>query len=291
MGIFIDLMNENSRKSRNSIFNEIEAVNPGQEQNNDTSNTDYTADGDDNQDEGQEENDNPADSPEDYTVPDEGEDQTPEEANQNAPDEGTQADPNGSGEPTDDDGGGEDYTDDGGDMGGGDGGGAPEGGEDEGGGGGEDYTDDGGGEGGDDGGDAPPEDDGGGDDDYGDDAGGGEDDDQIKQLEDELFSKFNSAQINIMSKELKTNFTKIFEMTDDLIDRINDIPKVMSHIKIIEFVSNKLAEIRDMVSDYVYYTFDTKSYVENKIAYEKFMLIIRQINEIIAKIPSIKESK
>lgn len=245
-----------------NLFTEIEATRPENNPDNATNNTDYT------EDDQQEENrndDNPADAPEDYTVPDEGEDQTPEEGDNNPPEEGTQAT---GGDPVDD----EQY-----DAGGGgdEGGGNEGGGEDAGGEGqeeGEDYTDDSG-----------------GDDDYGDESEPS--DDEVKRLEDEIFSNYNADQLAIMNTDLKKNFNRLFVMLDDLVDHINDIPKIAEHIELIEFVSNKLAELRDMVSDYLYKTYKTKSYTENRIAYNKFLLTVKQINAIISKIPSIKVDK
>lgn len=273
MSIFLDMINEEF-SNRRRLFNEIEAVDPDRDgdsadnaANNPTDEPeDYTQDtgGDDNT------SNNPADAPEDYTVPDQSEDQTPEEADNNPPEEGTEADPQGGDDPE----AGADAPpadDAGGDAGGDEGGGNE----------GEDYTE-GDGEGGDPG-------DGGGDDNYGDD-GGDMSDDEIKQLEDELFSKFTSAQIVIMSRTLKKNYNELFIMLDDLVDRINDIPKAMEYIDIIEFISNKLSDLRDMVSDYLYYTFDTKSYTENEIAYKRFIIIANQIADLIGKIPSTKDA-
>ena len=266
MGIFFEPFDD-----RKHIFNEIEATRPQprDQEDNTTTTTDYTEDDEDqgnnqgNQG-GDNTPDNPADAPEDYTVPDKGEEQEPEEADQNAPEEGTEAT---GGDPVDN----EQYGDEGGGNesgGSGENTGGEEG-EDT-----EDYTDD----------------EGGGDDDYGDD-GADPSDDEIKQLEDEIFSNYSVEQIAIMNKDLKNDFNKLFLMLDDLVDHINDIPKVMEHIATIEFISNKLAELRDMVSDYMYSTYNTKSYTENKIAYNRFLVTVRQINAIISKIPSLKDPK
>ena len=252
-GIFFN----NHNKRRQVPFNEIEVSH---------SQTPQQPENDEDQQNPPADTDNPVDAPEDYTVPDEGEEQAPEEADQNPPDEGTEAT---GGDPVAD----EQYGDEGGGgAGGGDAGGeeGTEGGETE------DYTDE----------------------DAGDDAGGGEDyaddgipDDEVKQLEDEIFSNYSAEQISIMNTNLKKDFNKLFMMLDDLVDHINDIPKITEHIRIIEFASNKLSELRDMVSDYLYRTYNTKSYTENKIAYNRFLITVKQINAIISKIPSLKDSK
>ena len=247
----------------------------GDPNDNDTANTDYTA-GDDNNENDQ--NDNPADSPDDYTVPDQGEDQTPEEADNNTPDEGTEADAGADGN-QDDGGGGDttDYTDSDtntGDEGGGDEGDA---------GGNVGGGDTGGGDpgGGDDAGDAGDE---GGDNTDTDDGGGDMSDDEIKQLEDDLFSKFNDQQIAIMTRSLKQRYLKIYDVLDTLIERVNDTPKEDAYISIISYVTNQMADMRDMIDDYLTYTFGTKSYIENQINYKRFCVVLQQINSIISQI-------
>ena len=271
MGIFFSYDENGS-----IVFNELEAVQPGQQQTNDTSTTDYTQEEDDEQNPNPEETggrDNPQEAPEDYTISDNGgEDQTPEEADANPPEEGTEAT---GGEP--EGGGGTDYTDDGA------GGGDPSGGGDPGAGGGgvpnDGQTDDDMGAGGDDTGDS----------DMGDDTPQSEDD--IKALEDEIYSNYSDEQRQIMSKELKGSMNKLVTLSSDLVERINDIPKVSEHIRDIEFISNKLSDFRDMLTDYLYYTYDTESYVKNQIAYKRFMAIMKQMDTFIQNIQKVDAIK
>lgn len=240
----------------NRIFNELQVNGQevGDSDDNAVNNTDYTQDSND-----AEANDNPADAPEDYTVPDQGEEQTPEEADNNTPDQGTEADPNNRGDA------GTDYTQDNPDAEGG-GEGDPEA----------------GGDPNAEGGDPNAEGDTGGED-YSDDSAD-KSDDEIKQMEDELFSNFNDAQIAIMTTNLKTKFVELYDMLDSVIEKINDTPKEDHMIRAIAYISNKLAEIRDMLSDYLDTTFYTKSFIENKINYKRFCITINQINSMIAEI-------
>jgi len=236
------------------VYNELQVNGQevGDSTDNDVGATDYTADaGDD-----AAASDNPADAPEDYTVPDEGEDQTPEEADQNSPEDGTEGNPEGGDDtPT------EDYTDDGGATEGGEA--SPEGGEGEEGG--DDYADD----------------------DYGDDSSQSED--EIKALEDELFSKFNDQQISIMTTDLKKQYAKLYDMLENVIERINQAPKEDNYIKAIEYVSNNLSDVKDMLNDYLVYTFSTKSFIENQINYKRFCITVKQINAMIERIYSNKK--
>lgn len=211
----------------------------------------------------------------DYTVddmqpvsPTGNDEDTPAQDEQPAPEEG-EAEPQDDGgeDYTQDEGGDEggeaDYTDDGGDAGGDDAGG------------GEDYTDDGGAEGGDEGGgDAGAS--GGGD--------GSVQADDNRGMEEEIFKDLTKDQIDIKHQELKSNFTKIYDATSSLIDRLNDLPSNEMYMATISFVGNQLADLRQLVTDYINNVYSTKSYMENSINYNKFLMTLKGINDILEEV-------
>ena len=267
----------------------------------------------------QQDDTNPTDNPEDYTLPDnEDHGDAPPEGGMDT----RMNTPAPAAAPTTGEGGGDaaptDYTaggDAGGDMGG-DAGGDPGAGGDAGAEGGEgastDYTAGGGdagadpnasgGEGGDpvaggaEGGDPgaegrgdPGADAGGADDDMGgdDDTGSSDSDDynqQIQDLDKDLYADLSEPQMDIRNNELKRNFASLYDMIQDIIERINDISKDTASVKPLEFVTNKLNDLADRVSDYLVYTYQTKSYTENEVNYNVFLVAVNQINDIIAKI-------
>ena len=163
----------------------------------------------------------------------------------------------------------EDFTqDDGGDGGDGDQGSGDEGGDPE------DFT--GGDEGGGDGGEGGSADTGGGD--------GSVQADDNRGMEEEIFKDLTQDQIDIKHQELKTNFGKIYDTTSSLIDRLNDIPTNDTYMASINFVSNQLADLRQMVTDYMNNVYSTKSYMENSINYNKFLMTLKGINDILEEI-------
>ena len=174
----------------------------------------------------------------------------------------------------------EDFTqDDGGDGGDGDQGSGDEGGDPE------DFT--GGDEGGGDMGDGGDGGEGGGDDGGSADAGGGDGSvqaDDNRGMEEEIFKDLTQDQIDIKHQELKTNFGKIYDTTSSLIDRLNDIPTNDTYMASINFVSNQLADLRQMVTDYMNNVYSTKSYMENSINYNKFLMTLKGINDILEEI-------
>ena len=175
----------------------------------------------------------------------------------------------GEGTPTDyttgggDDGGQEgDLNAGGGDMGGGEEGGGDMGGGDEGGGD-EGYSD------------------------YDDSDSGGDGsgyDQQIQDLEKDIYADLNEPQMDIRNRELKQNFINLYNMIEDISERINDISKDTASIKPLEFVASKLNKLSDTISDYLTTTFTTKSYTENDINYRLFLKTVEDINNILAHI-------
>lgn len=262
--------------------------------------------------------DTPESNPEDYTVPDEDEPGADDQGNQPADPTATAAtdttpadagDMGGGGEGTapadytagdtaggeDDMGGGDtggDTPPEGGDMGGDDMGGegtpptdytGAEGGEGGEPGGGGDAG--GGGEGGDmgggdTGGDAAPSGDTGGD--MSSDSSGG--DDELKSLQDDLFDSLTDDQIAIKDKELKNNFISLYDTIEVTCNRVNDISKSTSMIKPLEFIAEKLNDLSDQVSDYLTYTYKTKTYPENMIMFNLFMHSLSTINDMLSSI-------
>lgn len=242
---------------------------------------DYTAEGND--PDPQAGGDNPTDAPEDYTVPDESNGADPQAADGPAEGEGEGAPEDYTGGETENPAEGEGAMDQ--PEGGGappegegspEGGGAPEG---EGGGEGMEGGDPGA-EGGEDGGE--------GEETYGDDEGGGADQDswdaQIANLQKDIYGDLTEPQAEIRDRELKQNFSDLYDAIDEVIERINDIPKDSDMLKPMEYVSNKLNELSKQVSDYLIYTFNTKTYAENSVNYQRFMYTLSQINDVLSQI-------
>lgn len=118
---------------------------------------------------------------------------------------------------------------------------------------------------------------------YDDDDTGG-DDNPIADLQKDIFSSLSDAQMAIKDKELRNRFFNMYDSIDNVIDRINDIPKNHDNMAPIEFISKKLQELSDILSDYVGSTYDTLSYIENEVNYNKFFAILAGIGQAISNI-------
>ena len=129
----------------------------------------------------------------------------------------------------------------------------------------------------------------GGEDDMGGDEGGGEDmgnegDDPLKNIESEIFANMSSEQLAIKNKELKTRFYNMYTYIQDIMDRLNDVPKTIAIIKPLSFISRKLDYTANMIVDYITNTFDTLGYIENEINYNKYYSILVGIDNLFKEI-------
>jgi len=105
--------------------------------------------------------------------------------------------------------------------------------------------------------------------------------DELKRQEEEMYADLTPEQLDIKHRELKTQFLSMFDLTTQIIERINDAATTEENMPIIEFVSNKLSSLRDMMTDYINSVYKTKSYIENSINYNKFLAILNGINKIL----------
>lgn len=193
---------------------------------------------------GQEAGDPGAEAPEDYNAPDDtgNEEQPPEDnGTQPPPDDNYGQDPED--QPTD-------YTDGADDSGG-------EGGYDDGG------YDDGGGGG------APPQEE----------ADSAVDD--LKSKEEEIYASLTPEQLDIKHRELKNQYLKMYDTITSLIDRIGEVGISEDKISVIEYISNNLSNLKDMVSDYVSKVYQTKSFIENSINYNRFLAVLSGISKML----------
>jgi hypothetical protein len=128
----------------------------------------------------------------------------------------------------------------------------------------------------------------------GDDSGTGEDysnddstsngNNELKDLENQLFSSLTPEQIEIRNIELKRRYIDMYETIVGVTTRINKIAKTDTNLKVLEFVTNKLVELKDMVSYNLTDVFDSRTYIENCEVYQQCVAILNTINEILKEL-------
>ncbi len=115
--------------------------------------------------------------------------------------------------------------------------------------------------------------------------------DEVKQMEEELFKSIPADQMSIKVTELKKQYLDVYNSISNILLRTNKITKTDSNMKVLEFVTTKLMELKDMVKFYMANTFDTKSFIENTVNYQQYLATLNTINKIFKEIQYKKEDK
>lgn len=108
--------------------------------------------------------------------------------------------------------------------------------------------------------------------------------DDIKRQEEELYSNLTAEELDIKHRELKNQYLAMFDMISSLITRIGDVSIPEDSIPALEYISQTLIKLKDMVTNYVNFVYKTKSYIENSINYNKFLAVLNGINKILEEI-------
>ena len=113
------------------------------------------------------------------------------------------------------------------------------------------------------------------------------DDDKIKTLsdmEDTIFSSLSPEQKTIKVLELKGTFVTLFNSCDDILEKIELIPKDNGVIDTFEKITDTLIKLKTYIEFYLSKTFDTKSYLENEVVLQKYTTIFNAVKEVFKEI-------
>lgn len=118
------------------------------------------------------------------------------------------------------------------------------------------------------------------------DSSGGDDNsdekvDDIKKQEEELYNNLTPEQLDIKHKELKRNYLALYELINAIIEKISAANLSEENVSIIEFASNNLVKLKDMIIDYMENVYKTKSYIENSIIYNRYLATLTAINNML----------
>ena len=84
-------------------------------------------------------------------------------------------------------------------------------------------------------------------------------------------------------KELKKLFGNLYNGVDELLDRLNELEISETNKYAINKISKDLCDIKTTIADYILYIFNTKSYIENDIAFNRFLMILNSVKDILEK--------
>ena len=127
----------------------------------------------------------------------------------------------------------------------------------------------------------------------GDDANGmgTEDPNSLKSLEKDMFADLTPEQLNIKNSELLGNYVELYDSLETIFDHINKIPKTFTNTRIIEYIADRIMELRDRVNIIITTSYTTKTYLENDTIYKECLLELHRLNKMLKMIvPSVSKS-
>lgn len=109
-------------------------------------------------------------------------------------------------------------------------------------------------------------------------------DDEIKQLENDIFSSMTPEQLALREENLKDLFIKLYDSTVEFEGKINDSAKNADNLAVLDFVTKKLIELKDSIYYTMTKSYNTKSYIENVTLYQQYIAILNTITDLLSEI-------
>lgn len=108
--------------------------------------------------------------------------------------------------------------------------------------------------------------------------------DENKETEDEIFSDMNPEQRRIQDEELKENYIRLYNTIGDLINRLDQVSVNNFTREPMDFVQKQLIDMKDFVFKYLSEVYSTKTYIENNINYQQYLVILSNINNLLVQL-------
>lgn len=121
------------------------------------------------------------------------------------------------------------------------------------------------------------------------DIGGG--DEEVNNKNTDIFSTLSAEEQAIKIAELKKLYNDLYIYITDMLSKINDINPDEDNLEAIYRVTSALYDLKQNLSHYIKNVFSLKSYIENDIAYNRYLIIIRSISNVLSTVASEMEEK
>ena len=138
---------------------------------------------------------------------------------------------------------------------------------------------------GDDGGENPESSPSDSDDGSGSDSAGGDNnsDEEVNDDNTDIFSSLSAEEQQIKIKELKGLYQQMYTSCDELLDRINNLEFTEDSLPIMTRITYALYDLKKYISEYIISVYPRKSYIENDIAFNRFLMILNSVKDILSR--------
>ena len=119
----------------------------------------------------------------------------------------------------------------------------------------------------------------------GSDSAGGDNssDEEVNDDNTDIFSSLSAEEQQIKIKELKGLYQQMYTSCDELLDRINNLEFTEDSLPVMNRITYALYDLKKYISEYIISIFPRKSYIENDIAFNRFLMILNSVKDILSR--------
>lgn len=107
---------------------------------------------------------------------------------------------------------------------------------------------------------------------------------QIDQDEKDTFSDLKPEQMAIKKAELRERYKSLYIIIVETIEKINKISHTTYDDTMLDFIVKKLSGMKSTIKDTLIDTFNTRTYVENKIELQRFIVVFNRLANMLTEI-------
>ena len=119
----------------------------------------------------------------------------------------------------------------------------------------------------------------------GSDSAGGDNnsDEEVNDDNTDIFSSLSAEEQQIKIKELKGLYQQMYTSCDELLDRINNLEFTEDSLPVMNRITYALYDLKKYISEYIISIFPRKSFIENDIAFNRFLMILNSVKDILSR--------
>lgn len=114
-------------------------------------------------------------------------------------------------------------------------------------------------------------------------AGSDNSDEEVNDDNTDIFSSLSAEEQQIKIKELKGLYQQMYTSCDELLDRINNLEFTEDSLPIMTRITYALYDLKKYISEYIISIFPRKSFIENDIAFNRFLMILNSVKDILCR--------
>jgi hypothetical protein len=119
----------------------------------------------------------------------------------------------------------------------------------------------------------------------------GDNTEEVNPKNTDIFSTLSKEEQAIKIEELKKLYNELYIYVSDMLGKIDDITPDEDTVESVYRITSGLYDLKKNIGDYIKNIFPIKSYIENDIAYNRYLTIIQSITNVINLVASEMEEK